>query len=152
MLPSDPVAEYISPPLREIGDGICITEDTKSPRKNARTIETHHQHEGKLPLHLIPPEVIEAYGEVLLHGLLKEDAYPERDYEDGMSYSILYGKTFRHLNDFWKGIDKDSDSNMDPLYHALFNIGALVLYRKKKISGLDDRPNKSKSQKSAEEV
>jgi hypothetical protein len=121
---------------------VKVATSPNATQGEALTLQNTHQHSGKLPLHLIPPEVIEAYGEVLLHGLSKTDAYPERDYESGMSYSILYGKTLRHLNDFWKGLDKDEDSKMDPLYHALFNVGALVLYRKKKLKGLDDRPGK----------
>lgn len=89
----------------------------------------------KIQLELIPPEVIEALGQVLTFGAKK---YAPRNWEKGMSWSRIMGSTMRHLWAWFKGEDKDPESGFPHLWHALTNVAFLVTYEARK-AGTDDR-------------
>lgn len=93
---------------------------------------------GKLPMHLVPPEAEEAMAAVLEYGANK---YAERNWERGANYSVPYSSLKRHLNAFWKGEDKDSESGLPHTYHILMN-AAMLVYYEKYYSDMDDRPIK----------
>lgn len=86
-------------------------------------------------LDLIPPEAIMALGEVLRKGAEK---YADRNWEKGMDWSRVFGPLQRHLWKWWGGENRDSETNLSHLYHALANIVFLLTYEERKI-GTDDR-------------
>ena len=83
--------------------------------------------------------MIEALGKVLTHGSKK---YGDRNWENGINYSRVYGAIQRHLLDWLKGnyVDGGSDgSGLPHLYHALCELAFLVTYDDRKMwSKFDD--------------
>jgi hypothetical protein len=100
--------------------------------------------EGKLRVDLVAPEIIEAVARVCGEGRgLNKDGnpkYEDRNWELGMDWMRQYGSALRHLLKWAKGEDIDPESGCTHLEHALWRIGALVTYEKRRI-GMDDRPN-----------
>ena len=80
---------------------------------------------GKNRLDLIPPEVIEAVGQILTHGAIK---YAPHNWQKGINYEKVYGALQRHLQAFWRGEQFDSESKLSHLWHAACNIAFLVTY------------------------
>jgi hypothetical protein len=80
---------------------------------------------GKNRLDLIPPEAIEALGWVLTHGAEK---YGDNNWRGGIKYSRIYGATLRHLTAWAKGEEKDTESALPHLWHALCELAFLVTY------------------------
>ena len=93
---------------------------------------------GKPPLELIPPEMLFAHAEVSAFGSTK---YQVRNWERGMSYSKCFACALRHLFYWWMGEDRDKESGLHHLHHALWNVAALVTYLTTYPEG-DDRPRK----------
>ena len=87
-------------------------------------------------MELIPPYAIMALGTILTDGAKK---YGDRNWENGMEWSRAYGATQRHLNAWWSGQDKDTESGHSHLWHALCEIVFLVCYEKW-YKNHDDRP------------
>ena len=92
---------------------------------------------GKLPLELVPVEALESMAEVLRFGAKK---YAPRNWERGMKRSICYACAMRHLTKWFRGEDKDEESGLSHLDHALTNLAMLVTYERRGI-GADDRPS-----------
>lgn len=90
---------------------------------------------GKPRFDLLPPEVMEGYARALEYGARK---YSERNYEKGMNWGRVFGAAMRHMWAFWRGEEFDKESGLHHLESALFSIGALYVYTKRKI-GKDDR-------------
>lgn len=90
----------------------------------------------KLMLDLIPPEAIDALGEVLTYG---ESKYGRYNWSKGIVYSRLFAAIMRHLWAYWKGENLDSESGISHLKHAFCNIAFLITYTERGIEGLDDR-------------
>jgi hypothetical protein len=96
---------------------------------------------GKLRVDLVPVSAIRAIAEVL--GKATESGkYPPRNWEKGISYSRVYANVMRHMIDWYEGSNKDYESGLNPLKHALCRIAMLVEYEEKKLSQFDDRPKK----------
>lgn len=91
--------------------------------------------EGKLPLELVPPSAIFALGSVLAAGAKK---YAPRNWERGMKWSVCYACCLRHLLKWFSGEDKDPETGLSHLYHALCNIAFLIEYEQT-CPELDDR-------------
>lgn len=90
---------------------------------------------GKLRMDLLPSEAIEEYAKIMSYGALK---YEDRNWEKGMEWGRIFGAAMRHLWAFWRGEDYDKESKELHLSHAFWNIGALIVYYKRKI-GKDTR-------------
>lgn len=98
------------------------------------------ENKGKLPMHLVPPDAIEAMAAVLGKGAEK---YDERNWEKNNKLSVPYASLMRHLLKFWEGEDLDPESGLPHTYHILMNAAMLVRYEK--VGGeLDDRPKGEK--------
>lgn len=89
----------------------------------------------KLRTDLVPPEAVFALAEVLRYGAKK---YEERNWEKGMAWGRAYGAALRHLLSWWKGEDKDPESGISHLHHALTNLAFLVAYSARR-AGTDNR-------------
>jgi len=90
----------------------------------------------KLPVHLIPPEIIHALGEILRFGATK---YEPRNWEKGMAWSRCWSACERHMWAWWGGEDNDPETGMSHLWHAACCIAFLVAYEQRNL-GQDDRP------------
>jgi hypothetical protein len=98
---------------------------------------------GKLPYHLLPPELLESIAEVLDFGAKK---YAPRNWELGMSWSRVFSALMRHMWAWFRGEDKDPETGFSHLAHAACCIAFLLTYEKRNI-GEDDRPVISRSEK-----
>lgn len=92
--------------------------------------------EGKPQISLVPPESTIALATVLTRSIGK---YPDRNWEKGMDWSRCYDSLQRHLIAWWGGQDKDPDSGLSHLWHALANLTFLVTYEQRG-RGRDNRP------------
>jgi len=100
--------------------------------------QADRHNKGKIPLHLVPPDAINAIAKVLDFGSQK---YALRNWEKGANYSVPYASLMRHLLAFWEGEDNDPESTLPHLYHVLMNAAMLVRYFEQH-KDLDDRPKK----------
>lgn len=104
--------------------------------KGKSPTEARRENKGKPRIDLIPPEAIFALAEVLEIGAHK---YDERDWEKGMNWSHCFSASMRHLWKWWSRKEKDEESGLTHLKHALWNVMALLTYEERKI-GKDNRP------------
>jgi len=98
---------------------------------------------GKMRTDLIPPEALRHLAQVLDYGAEK---YGDRNWENGINYSRLYGATLRHLLAWWEGEDIDPESRFPHLSHALTNLAFLVHHYEQRPE-FDDRPSRSQVNK-----
>ncbi len=94
---------------------------------------------GKNRLELIPPEAIEALGQVLTFGAEK---YDDRNWEKGINYSRVYGAALRHMNAWFdpRYSSLDNETKLSHLAHALCCISFLLTYEARGMEEFDDRP------------
>lgn len=93
----------------------------------------------KLRMDLIPVEAIEEIAKVLGFGAKK---YGDRDWEKGLSWSRYYGAALRHLTAWWGGEDKDSETGLSHVAHALCCVLILSTYERRGMILFDDRPKR----------
>jgi hypothetical protein len=74
--------------------------------------------EGKSRVDLLDPEFLLEMGRVMTFGAQK---YGDRNWENGISYSRLFGALLRHVLKFWKGEDIDKESKCKTLAHVAVN-------------------------------
>lgn len=91
---------------------------------------------GKLPFHLIPPELLIGVADILQFGAKK---YAPRNWEAGMDWSRVFGALQRHMWAWWGGENLDPETGKSHLWHAGCCIAFLMAYEARKI-GKDDRP------------
>lgn len=91
--------------------------------------------DDKVRMDLIPPELLEAVGEVLTFGAKK---YSERNWELGMDWGRPFAALMRHMWAWWSGEDKDPETGMSHLHHAACCIAFLIAFEKRG-TGNDDR-------------
>ncbi len=95
----------------------------------------------KAPMSTVPTVVLAELGVAMLEGALK---YGRHNYRAvGVSASVYFDGTLRHLFDWWEGVDIDKDSDLS---HVTKAIASLVVLRDAMIQGkfTDDRPPSSK--------
>lgn len=100
---------------------------------------------GKIPMELLPPELLFAVASVLGFGCQK---YGPRNWEKGMAWGRVFGAAMRHLWCWWGGKgpttrnfafgDLDAETAFSHLWHAATCIAFLVAYEERGI-GTDDR-------------
>ena len=84
-----------------------------------------------------------AISEILTFGAKK---YDDRNWENGLHWSRVFGAVMRHMWAWWGGEDKDPESGMSHLWHAACGLTFLVAYEARG-SGEDDRPDWKPNQK-----
>ena len=95
---------------------------------------------GKLPLHLLSGPALFEVAEVLQFGA-EEEGYGERNWEEGLSWSRVWGAVQRHLWKWWVGHEADDKSRLSHLAHAACGIMFLQHYSLfDRYSDFDDRP------------
>ncbi len=93
----------------------------------------------KLPLHLLPPDAVEAIAEILAFGRVK---YGARNWERGMAWSRVYRAALGHLFAWWMRRGNDPETGKSHLWHAGCCILFLITYELRSV-GIDDRPTGS---------
>ena len=91
---------------------------------------------GKLPLELLPVDVLEEVAKVLQFGANK---YAANNWRGGIAYSRVYGATLRHLFAWWRGEDNDAETGLSHLAHAICELCFALAYILRLRSELDDR-------------
>ena len=99
----------------------------------------HDQH--KVPMHLLPPELLDGTAAVLDFGARK---YSERNWELGMAWHRPFSALMRHMWAWWRGEDLDPETGMPHTWHAACCIAFLMAYEQRKI-GTDDRPKENQN-------
>lgn len=95
------------------------------------------KHDGeKLPLHLLPPDALEAIAEILAFGAKK---YAPRNWEKGMAWSRIYRACLGHLFAWFMRRGPDAETGKSHLWHAGCCILFLITYELRNV-GQDDRP------------
>ena len=92
---------------------------------------------GKLPYHLLPPELMDGVAAVLAFGAVK---YSPRNWELGMAWSRPFAALMRHMWAWWRGEKADPETGMSHLWHAGCCLAFLIAYEQRKV-GTDDRPS-----------
>jgi len=103
----------------------------------------------KLPLHLVPSQVIGYLCIALLEGAIKYGAYNYRVF--GVRASVYKSATQRHIERWWEGEDIDPDSGLNHIDKA---IASLFVLRDGMLNDkwTDDRPPKVKNTKWVEDL
>lgn len=91
--------------------------------------------ENKIRFHLLEPFAIEKLAEVFEVGAKK---YAPHNWLKGMGWSKMIDSLKRHLSEFEKGIDYDSETGLLHMQHLAWNAMALISYYKHYPQG-DDR-------------
>jgi hypothetical protein len=89
----------------------------------------------KTQWHLLPFESVEGAVRVLMHGAKKYSAF---NWAKGMPYTRVLDATQRHLNAIYQGEDKDPESGLDHVDHAICELIFLKYYMLHGV-GEDDR-------------
>lgn len=110
MIQNDPIYESIALEARK-----QMKADGGGLRYNA----------DKNRLDLLPVEWSLALGEVMTAGAKK---YAARNWERGMSWSIMVGCALRHLYKFMRGERYDPETGCHHLAHCAWNVLALMSY------------------------
>lgn len=93
---------------------------------------------GKDPWHLAPWDAFRAIVVILAFGANK---YADRDWEQGMDWSRVFGALQRHLIAWWNKEGNDPETGHSHLWHAGCCIVFLIAYEIRGI-GHDDRPER----------
>jgi hypothetical protein len=93
---------------------------------------------GKIRMDLLPHDAIYETAGVYTFGGVK---YGDRNWEEGIKWSRLYGALQRHIQAFWRGEDYDSESGQKHLAHAACCVTMLLENYKIYPQG-DDRPHR----------
>lgn len=88
---------------------------------------------------LIPVEPLRIVAE---HYGRATNKYPERNWEAGHEWNVLYGAVQRHLNDFWSGEDIDEETGSPHLAAGVWGLLGLLEYTITHPE-LDNRPRRS---------
>jgi len=91
---------------------------------------------GKLPYHLIAPELLEGTAAVLAFGAEK---YAPRNWELGMDWSRPFSALMRHVWAWWRGEKADPETGFSHLHHASCCLMFLIAFEARN-AGKDDRP------------
>ncbi len=92
---------------------------------------------GRLGLHLLPIDALEAITEILDFGAVK---YAPRNWEKGFNWSRLFRATLGHLFAWWMNRGPDPETGKSHLWHAGCCVLFLIAHELRAI-GTDDRPH-----------
>ena len=78
-----------------------------------------HYDKGKPMVELIPPECMGEVGKVMEHGCHK---YAPNNWKKGTNWLRYIGSALRHIFAWMTGVDKDHESGINPLAHAICDL------------------------------
>lgn len=125
------------------GEGMlsAIRSDVTFVLASEKSQEVMKYDDGKLPVHLLPFDALEAITEILAYGAKK---YSARRWEKGMDWSRIFRAALSHLWAWWLRKGNDAETGKSHLWHAGCCILFLIAYELRNV-GKDDRPNDSKT-------
>jgi len=91
---------------------------------------------GKLRYDLVPPDALAELVRVYTVSLAK---YPERNWEQGISFGRVFAALMRHAWAWWRGEENDPEDGLPHMAHAAWNCMALLAYQLRKMGSFDDR-------------
>lgn len=100
-------------------------------------MEGRKDDQGKTRIELIPPSLVFAVGDILTFGAKK---YADRNWEQGIKWSRVFGGLMRHMWSWWRGENLDPETGKSHLWHAACCLAFLIEYETTHPE-LDDRPN-----------
>lgn len=119
------VQEWI--PYRQVGDEQRVTDPDTGGQKGEKP-EAYA---------LIPVEALAEVARVYGYGAKK---YEPNNWRKGYSWSLSYSALQRHLNAFWSGEERDPESGLPHLAHAVFHCLTLLTWSADEaLAGKDDR-------------
>lgn len=92
--------------------------------------------QGKPAIGLIAPEMLFGTGAVLEYGARK---YAARNWEQGISFTRVFGGIMRHLWAWWGGEQHDPETGFSHLHHASCGLMFLIAYEARGMKEFDDR-------------
>lgn len=100
----------------------------------------------KVRIELVPPEMVFAVADILTSGAIK---YEDRNWEQGMKWSRVFGAMMRHMWAWWGGKgpttrsfllgDLDAETGRSHLWHAGCCVAFLIAYEERGMTEWDDR-------------
>jgi len=94
--------------------------------------------DGKLPFDLIAWDAMQGLAAVLQFGAKK---YAPRNWESGLNYSRVFAAAQRHMAAWFNGENKDPETGLSHIDHAMCCLMFLSAYEKRGQGGTcDDRP------------
>lgn len=97
------------------------------------------QSDGKLPVDLVPPALIQGAARGLGHGAKKYPACDGVNFLRAYTYRDVYASMMRHLLAWYAGEEEDRESKLSHLDHAASNLAMLMHYTRTG-TAVDDRP------------
>lgn len=95
-------------------------------------------------LELLPYDALWEVGKVYTFGSYK---YGDRAWDRGVKSSRLFGALLRHCVAWWCGEEKDEESGVHHLAHAIADALMLLSYDIRGLKKFDDRPRNTKFRK-----
>lgn len=92
-------------------------------------------------LELFPYDALWEIGKVYTMGAKK---YDDRNWEQGIKYSRVFGAMMRHSWAWWNREDNDPESGLSHMVHAAWNAITIIAYTLRGMSAWDDRPGAKK--------
>lgn len=111
-----------------------VRERINNPDQTGKSGGVKHD-EGKAPLWWVPRPAMDAIANVMQFGANK---YAAHNWRKGMKWTRLASAALRHLTAWTNGQDKDPETGMSHLWHAICCLAFLVTYETDKL-GEDDR-------------
>ena len=90
---------------------------------------------AKIRYELLPPELLTGTADILTFGAQK---YGDRNWENGMAWSRVFGALMRHMWAWWRGEKADAETGKSHLWHASCCLAFLIAYEQRRV-GTDDR-------------
>jgi len=111
----------------QLFEGLPLDETTPDAALKADT--------DKIPLDLLPFDALEEAAKVLQFGAIKYGAY---NWRKGMRWTRLLAATLRHIFSWARGQDRDNETGLPHLAHAVVSLLFLLSYAREGL-GKDDR-------------
>ena len=123
---------------KEVNNMEHLLVDTKPATEEAKMESPGYKEDkGKLRYDLLPPHALDELAKVYTYGANK---YTDNNWRKGMKWGRVFGALMRHLWKFWAGEEKDKESGILHLSHALWGVVTLLEYCNDSLySDFDDR-------------
>jgi len=110
-----------------------IQEDAMEGQIDRLTGQKHDS--GKVRLELLSAAALEDVAQVMTFGAVK---YGDHNWRGGFKWTRIIGAVLRHIFAWMRGVDKDPESGLNPLAHAMCGLMFLLEFYHTK-AGEDDR-------------
>ena len=120
-------------------DVMCGCDTCKSSPTTESGVVGMKFDQDKVRMELLSVPAMMGTARVLTFGAKK---YADRNWENGIEYSRVYGALLRHMTAWWDGEDLDPETGLSHLHHASCCIMFLQQFVEFDMNSLDNRPSK----------